>query len=584
MMDKDLTYAYFKPRKDFGKQPLFCEVDSHLIDSISPSKHDQQQYCLRNPVNHDTQTSYHFSEKYMNTKELIVEHAGINHTEGGWPKDIHVDDEEATSRYCRRVERDDAYIHTVLSTYPQFKSYIDQNNGIEMYDMFFKNMPTQKSVEKSMIQVGNAFKDDQERPISSISWTFEDNSKMVVAYCNKQYPLSQPVNKDFTCSIWDIENPNSPMLQLHPTSACWQLVCSPGNSNVIVGGLEDGTVCIFDTRVNSQCTSSSPLHLAHRDPISSLIYIPSRLNTDFFSASTDGMCKWWDVRNTSSPTDTLIISIQIPPGESKSIANSEGISSLQYDRSFPTKFLCGTDTGFVINVNRKGKTHNEIMSAVFAAHYGPVHAVHRSPCTSKIFITCGDWRVNIWSDDIHSGPIITGMKHVKKITDVVWSPHRISNYMSISADGKFRVWDLLRKYHEPVITLPVSKYPLLKLKPHEDGQKVAVGDKKGIVYLLYLSENLVISSETDKPLMLKNFDRETRREHILESRVREIKLRLKLEDEKPVDMGIIDNEEAILKVTEDEYRSKVSQEMLNIGSSAAVSGSKGRKNIQMRER
>lgn len=38
----------------------------------------------------------------------------MNHIEGGWPKDINMNDPEATLRYRRKIEKDDAYIHAVM--------------------------------------------------------------------------------------------------------------------------------------------------------------------------------------------------------------------------------------------------------------------------------------------------------------------------------------------------------------------------------------------------------------------------------------------------------------------------------------
>lgn len=39
---------------------------------------------------------------------------GMNHTEGGWPKDVNFIDEEQTKRYRRKVEKDEGYSHTIL--------------------------------------------------------------------------------------------------------------------------------------------------------------------------------------------------------------------------------------------------------------------------------------------------------------------------------------------------------------------------------------------------------------------------------------------------------------------------------------
>lgn len=51
-------------------------------------------------------SSYQFRAEYTSS--------GISHVEGGWPKDINMNDPEATQRYRRKIEKDDAYIHAVM--------------------------------------------------------------------------------------------------------------------------------------------------------------------------------------------------------------------------------------------------------------------------------------------------------------------------------------------------------------------------------------------------------------------------------------------------------------------------------------
>ncbi|CAH3894901.1 unnamed protein product [Pieris brassicae] len=568
-MDPNITYTYFKQRKDFGRQVMFCEVAPQMLDSINPDKSEQNKYCLRNPVHREVQTCVRTSENNINTKVTKIKTTGINHSEGGWPKDIFCTDEEATARYRRRFERDDGYVDAVKTLNPEFEHYIQQNNAIEMYNIYFKEIASEKPVEKFLIKVNTSYKDVGTRPVSDICWTHEDQSKLAVSYCNKSFPEGVSLNNDFVCHLWDIENLGEPCSIFCPPSACWQLVTSPASSSMFFAGLENGKVCIFDIRSQIEPIAMSPDHLAHRDPVSALLFIPSRLNTDFFSGSTDGLCMWWDVRNISKPIDSLLMAIRIPQGEVSTYTNTEPVSALQYDRAFSTKFLCGTDTGFVISVNRKGKSHQEVMSAVFNAHDGPVKSVHRSPCTSKVFITCGGWKVNIWSEDIHSSPIISGSAHDHYINDVIWAPKRYSAYMTVSADGKFRYWDLLRKYREPMASVPVSQDRLLKLTSNEDGQYIATGDSKGTLYLLSLSDVLVNSDDNDKQLMIQTLDRETHREHILETRVKEIKLKLKAGEDKKecLEMEVEneeDKEDTEFMTLEDEYRAIVSAELRNM--------------------
>lgn len=562
----NLVYPYDKKRSRCGKQPMFCMTQTDLLDSINPDKSEQRLYCLRNPVNQECQVYAPKGEHEANT--ITVEHKsrGINHCEGGWPKEIHYNNEDDTLRYRRRIEREDSYVNAIMKLAPKFDYFIQQNNAVEIYEQYFKGMDETLAFEKPTVKLNNEYRDPDKRPISSVCWTHEDDPKLVATYCSKRYPVAGPVNDNFTCHVWALENPHYPASEFLPPTACWVIACSPINPAIIVGGLDDGRVCVFDLRDQPEPIAISPPHVAHRDPVNSLLFIQSRLNNEFFSGSSDGQCMWYDIRNLSKPIDSLIMSVNLPHGQIATFSNSESISALQFDRSFPTRFLCGTDTGLVINVNRKGKTPRDVMSAVFKAHKGPVRAVHRSPCTSKMFITCGDWTTHIWSDDLRHSPIITGMPHRYEILDVVWAPQRLSAYMTVAADGKFRYWDLLRRFRKPVISIPVSRYPLLELVPHEEGRLVAMGGKLGTLFLVTLSEDLVFSGNKDKQLMIQNYERECKREHILETRVKEIRLKKKADDEAAsTQTDDVYNEEAQLLAVEEDYRKQVIEEFRRAG-------------------
>ena len=49
----------------------------------------------------------------MNTERFETESRGMNHTEGGWPKDINPAEVEQTIRFRKKVEKDEVYISTV---------------------------------------------------------------------------------------------------------------------------------------------------------------------------------------------------------------------------------------------------------------------------------------------------------------------------------------------------------------------------------------------------------------------------------------------------------------------------------------
>jgi len=49
----------------------------------------------------------------VNTERFETGSRGINHTEGGWPKDINPQEVEQVTRYRKKVEKDELYVNTI---------------------------------------------------------------------------------------------------------------------------------------------------------------------------------------------------------------------------------------------------------------------------------------------------------------------------------------------------------------------------------------------------------------------------------------------------------------------------------------
>ena len=49
----------------------------------------------------------------VNTERFETGSRGINHTEGGWPKDVNPQELEQVTRFRKKVEKDEVYIQTI---------------------------------------------------------------------------------------------------------------------------------------------------------------------------------------------------------------------------------------------------------------------------------------------------------------------------------------------------------------------------------------------------------------------------------------------------------------------------------------
>lgn len=94
-------------------------------------------------------------------------------------------------------------------------------------------------------------------------------------------------------------------------------------------------------------------------------------------------------------------------------------------------------------------------------------------------------------------------------------------------DGVLDAWDLLQQHNEPVLSIKVCDEPLLCMRAHENGRFIGAGNQNGSAFLIEVSKNMATSLKNDKPLLTAMFERENKREKILEAKSREIKLKVK---------------------------------------------------------
>ncbi|CAK1586260.1 unnamed protein product [Parnassius mnemosyne] len=529
-MDKseknEITYEYTKRRREFGKQTLFEDYGPEMCVSIPCNPNYYKNYILRNPVHVAIQNTSTMSEHWVNSVRAEYTNSGINHIEGGWPKDINMNDPEATQRYRRKIEKDDAYIHAVMHLGHSMEHNILQNNAVDMYQIYYSELPTIPPVEKSSCHTVNVYREPgTRRPVRALSWQTDGGARLAAAHADVDFMRN---NRTLQFSyIWDIENANAPELKIKPPQPLLDLQYNPRDQHTLVGGMMNGQVGWWDTRKGGDPVGLCPPHMAHRDLVRNVLFINSKTGAEFFSSSPDGVVKWWDTRNMSEPTDSMIIDLVKLPTDAQNMEKALGISALEYEPTIPTRFMVGTETGLVIGANRKGKTPIEKLPSKYEAHLGPVYALQRNPTFLKNFLTVGDWTARVWSEDCRESSILWTYSHRTKLTDGAWNPIRFSLMLVTQWDGCLSCWDLLRRRSAPIVTAQLCDEPLLRLRPHEGGLLVACGSSKGTIYLAELSQNLGTADKNDKQLLTHILERENKRERILEARMRELRLKMR---------------------------------------------------------
>ncbi|XP_039764536.1 dynein intermediate chain 2, axonemal-like [Pararge aegeria] len=526
----EIMYAYSKKRGNFGRQPQFCEQGPELCDSVAAAPREQRHYALRNPVHRPAQHAPRYSEHFANTVRAEYSTTGANHSEGGWPRDVNLLDPEATQRYRRKVEKDDPYIHCVMSMSPGMDHYIMQNNAIDMYRAYYAEMPALPPVERNSCRTVNVFRDAAGaagRPVRSLSWQPEGGPLLAVAHAAAEPAPRAPL----ASFLWDVERASQPVLALEAGAPLLALQFNPRDGHVLAGGLADGRVGAWDRRRGGAAALTCPAHAAHRELVRSVLFVNSKSGQEFFSGGPDGACKWWDLRNLSEPTDEMIMDVIKSSFDVQSMANANGISVMEYEPTIPSRFMVGTENGLVIGGNRKGKTPMEKLPLKFDAHRGPVWSLERNPGFLKNFLTVGDWTIRVFSEDCRESAVLWSPPLRHKVSAATWSPTRLSLMLVLQSDGRLAAWDLLRRQHAPALSVQLCAEPLLRVRMHDGGALAACGSSAGRVFLVELAAGLAQSDKNDKALLTAVLERESKRERILEARMREIRLKQRQAEE-----------------------------------------------------
>lgn len=516
----EIVHVYTKKRVDFGKPARFRDVPARIVRSLAAEPALAERYVEQNPRTMEVQVPPESSEHEVSTVRIPTAHRGMMHVEGGWPKDVDTAEQEHLVRYRKRVEKDENYQRQVKALGDKIEYLVQQNNAVDIYEEYFAGVTDSFSSAAPSANTLTVFRDPcaVKRTASSISWSSDNARKMCVSYSVMQFQ-KMPDGMSLSSYIWDLENPNFPELELCPPSP---LVCSaynPKDSNIIIGGTYNGLLALFDTRTKTSRapTEISPIEKSHRDPVYDVSWIASKAGTDFFSCSTDGQVLWWDYRRLGEPVEKLNI-------EMKGEGTQLGGTALDYDTAAPTKFLVGTEQGYILLCNKKAKRAEDRIGTVFTGHHGPVYALQHNPFFPKYFLTVGDWTAKIWSEEQRT-PIMTTKYHMSYLTDGAWSPTRPGVFLTARMDGVLDIWDYFFKQNDPALSMQVGDAGLFCLNIESNGRLVACGAMDGSVTLLELGSALYTPQNGEKQVLSAMLDREAKREKNLEARARELRLK-----------------------------------------------------------
>lgn len=515
-------YGYSRERRKFGRQCVFADRNE-LLFSIHQRMDLRKSYILRNPVDRGTQFSVAKGLSTALTENVTYAPHGIVHTEGGWPKDVNILDEEQTQRHRKKIEREDSWGIQVVDLAKTATKNILQNSAVNIYEDYLSEIEPMEIRSPFTARPNYVFNDPFapfSRPIIQTDWCPGNLEHLMSVHTNLNFfPATNEPNDFF---IWDIVNPLKVLSTFSGPTWTRKACYCPRDEFLIAGGFINGKVGLWDTRIDShQCASICPLEAAHRESVSALCWVHSKSNTEFYTGSLDGSIHYWDGRNLKNWYMQILLDDERTDQQKRTRAR--GATVLEFEYTIPIRYIIGDDMGNVYVGNRKGTTPTETLILIYKLFSGPIRTIERNPFFVKNFLIVGGWCAKIWSEETKDFPITMIFKRENQVMCGSWSTTRCSVFATGDVAGNVDFWDLLLYQKEPIFSLNF-KHCITTIKFRKDGELVAISTVVGNIYLLELDQSLKQSGQKEKSLLGMLFEREGLRSKLLQDRLEEIKL------------------------------------------------------------
>ena len=283
--------------------------------------------------------------------------SGVNHTEGGWPREVRTENAESKNKFIRKLHKDEMFKYTTLKLAKSITSVLIQNqtlNDIEETYYDEEEEKTNVSDPRKAVKIVAKFKDfsKRRRPVSHLSWLRSSSSSLVaVSHCSSQFLGShgELVTNAYVC---DIQHTAAPRTELPAPGHVTVTDFNDKHQHLLAAGCYSGSVCFYDTRCPPHGPSGvTTFEEGHRDPVFGLRWV-GKAGHEFLTGSQDGLVKGWDIRNFGKSFREFLV---IPEGPDEAGIMGDGVSCLTYEQTIPSNFMIGTDQGRVVTARLQSK-------------------------------------------------------------------------------------------------------------------------------------------------------------------------------------------------------------------------------------
>ena len=238
------------------RRPIsFVDQPGVMLEEVMPDREKEKDFVRSVRMERGCQVGPVMSACRVNTERKEFCSHGMNHTEGGWPKDVNISDSDQKNRYRKKIEKEDDFIHVTKHLVWETEKYVKQNNSINVFEEYFDSVDPATDQEVASLASVAVMKDpvqsDGGREISRVSWSLAGDN-VVLAYCNTGYLAYYEREIDKTSLVYDINNPLSPLVRICPESPLVSVQYSRREGSSLAGGCLSGASLYINVRLSQK--------------------------------------------------------------------------------------------------------------------------------------------------------------------------------------------------------------------------------------------------------------------------------------------------------------------------------------------
>lgn len=333
------------------------------------------------------------------------------------------------------------------------------------------------------------------KTVTSMCWNPEFTDLFAVGFGSYDFMRQGPG----LINCYALKNTSFPEYTFETTSGVMCLDFHPQHSSLLVAGLYDGTIVIYDVRLktgNPIYTSSDP-KVKHTDPVWQVHWAKEEpgKNINLYSISSDGRVTNWIMNKNELANDEVVaLKLEVKKDEDEpedeedpTMVGLAGGCCFDFNKKSEHMFIVGTEEGAI---HAFSKAFNTQYLTSYEGHHMSVYTTSWNHFHPTVFLSCSaDWTVKLWEANTKK-PVMT-FDLGSSVSDVAWAPFSSTVFAVITADGMLRLYDLNVNKHEPIgETLVNKKAPLTHISFNPTEPIICVGDDRGVVNTFKLSGNL----------------------------------------------------------------------------------------------